>query len=388
MTSGSRNIGRGAFLTLRVLLLAVVVGAVLAAVTKGLFQAVIWIIDLLWTELPEAIGVNREGIWFMVSVLGTGGVLVGLGNRLLGYYPKPLEEVTEEMKEGEPIPHRTIPATLANSVASLGFGGPLGPESMLVSVVGGLFFWVDVRMRGMATSVFTALTGRDEKDAGKPWQYAPTLIASISVVVVFHELPGGIDLSFVPAPDDPAAWEAIVMALVAGLVGGAVGLLTSKLHIRARSLAFFSRAPELVGLAAGVVVALLAMGSFEVLFSGAEETMYLFDGSLDTGEMSFASVGKWLGLLITIAAGWKGGPIFPLMFCLGALGVAAGDLLGLDGVILYAGGVAGVVAGALGSMALGVLVALLVVPTTLIVPLIVGAGAAGLVLRLSGSHST
>jgi hypothetical protein len=81
-----------------------------------------------------------------------------------------------------------------------------------------------------------------------------------------------------------------------------------------------------------------------------------------------------------IALGWKGGPIFPLMFISGALAVAAGDALGIEGLALYAGGVVGAVAGGLRSMVLGVLVALLVVPSSLLLPMVAGAAGAGLVL--------
>lgn len=380
--SASKDLGRAAFSAMRLLVLAVVVGAVLAVVTKGIFQAVLWIIDVLWDWLPGEIGVDPDSWWFVVTILGVGGLLVGLGNRFLGYHPRPLEEVTEDLKDGKPIPHRSIPASLANSAASLGFGGPLGPEALLVSVVGGLYYWVDVRMQGLARSVFSSLTGRNEDAAGKPWQYSPTLITAVSVIVVFRELPGGIDLSFVPIPKEPAALSAIVMAAGAGLVGGLVGLFSSRLHSWARGLGLFTRSPEIVGIMGGLLVALLAVGGFEVLFSGAEEVTKLFDGSLDVPNMAYVGAAKWLALAIVMAAGWKGGPIFPLMFCMGALGVVAGESLGLESAILYAGAIAGVVTGALGSIALGVLVALLVVPPALLVPMIVGGATAGLALRL------
>lgn len=382
MTDTTKNMGRATWLAIRALVLAIAVGAVLAVVTKGLFQLFLWIIDALWVRLPSQLGVDPQGVWFVVILLGLGGLLVGLGNRFLGYHPRALEDVTEDLKRDLPIPHKSIPASLANSVASLGFGGPLGPEAMLVSVVGGLYYWADARMRGLARSAFAALTGREERDAGMPWQYAPTLVAAMSVIVVFRALPGGIDLSFVPVPDDPAAINAILLAAAAGLVAGAVGVLTSRLHGWVRSLGLFSKSPEFVGIAGGLMVAVLALGSYEVLFSGAEEVKALFDGSLDDAGMAYAGAAKWLGLSIVLAAGWKGGPIFPLMFTMGALGVAAGNSFGVESVILYAGAVAGVVTGALGSIALGVIVALLVVPPALLVPLIVGAATAGLVLRL------
>lgn len=386
-TTNNKNLARAGFSAMRLLILAVVVGAVLAVVTKTLFQAVLWVIDVLWDWLPGEIGVEPENWWFVATLLGLGGLLVGLGNRFLGYHPRPLEEVTEDLKEDRPIPHRSIPASLANSAASLGFGGPLGPEALLVSVVGGLYYWVDVRMQGLSRSVFSSLTGQDEGAAGKSWQYAPTLVTAISVVIVFRELPGGIDLSFVPIPEEPAALQAILLAAIAGLLCGVIGLSSARLHGRLRNLGLFTRSPEVAGVLGGVLVALLAIGGLEVLFSGAEEVRALFDGSLSVPDMAYVGAAKWIALAVVLAAGWKGGPIFPLMFCMGALAVAAGDALGLEVSVLYAGAIAGVVTGALGSIALGVLVALLVVPPALLVPLIVGSAAAGIALRLGHAES-
>ena len=48
----------------------------------------------------------------------------------------------------------------------------------------------------------------------------------------------------------------------------------------------------------------------------------------------YAGVAKWVALLLVIALGWKGGPIFPLMFISGALAVAAGETFGVDGLAL------------------------------------------------------
>lgn len=372
---------RASLAVLRVLLLAVVVGAALAIVTKVIFELFLWIIDLLWDWLPARVGVDPADLWYLVVVLGTGGLLVGLGNRFLGYEPRPLEEIAEELKQGEGIDYRRVPRSLANSVASLGFGGPLGPQAAVVSVVGGLYFWIRDRMEAVARNTFAIITGRDVTGAGKPWRYAPTVVMAATVVAVFRELPGGIDLSFVPIPENPAGLTAVATATIAGLLGGMLGKFSSSMHARVRNQGWFRRSPELVGIAGGLVVALLASGSFLVPFSGAEQVGALFDGSIDAAEMTYAGVAKWLGLLVVLATGWKGGPIFPLMFVAGALAMAAGDAFGFDGVIIYAGGIAGVVTGVLRSIALGVIIALLVVPPALLAPLLVGGAAAGLVLR-------
>jgi H+/Cl- antiporter ClcA len=376
-----RDLGRAVVSILRVALVAIVVGAILGVVMKS----VLWLFDgtiyVLWDWLPEQVDVDPESFGYMVIVLGGGGLLVGIGQRFLGYHPDALDVVIEQVKEGEGIDYRTIPRTLLNSVFALGSGGPLGPEAALVAVIGGVYYWAKERMDKVALLAYHTVTGTGEQDTSKPWQYAPAVIAGIVLVLVFRALPGGVDLSYVPTSASPGAASAVLLAVAAGIAGGVLGLGSVHLEGRLRGLGLFDRAPLLTGVVGGLIVAILAVPSFLVLFSGAEQMGALFDGSTSTGEMFYAGVAKWAGLLIVITLGWKGGPIFPLMFISGALAVAAGDAFGVEGLALYAGGVAGAVTGGLRSMALGVLVALLVVPASMVLLMVAGAAGAGLVLR-------
>ena len=100
-------------------------------------------------------------------------------------------------------------------------------------------------------------------------------------------------------------------------------------------------------------------------------------------QLLYGGAAKLVAMLVVIAAGWKGGTVFPLMFIAGALAVGAADVLGLQAVVLYAAAIAGAVAGALRSVALGVVVALLVVPASLTLVLLAGAASAAVVLRAS-----
>lgn len=367
----------------RVLGLAIAVGALLGALTKGVIALFDGVITLLWETLPEQAGLDASGAGYVVAVLAVGGLLVGLGQRFLGYHPKPLDTVVDDVRHGGGVDHRTIPQTLANSVASLGFGAPLGPEAALVSVVGGVFYWAKQHMEDLAVAAHAALRGRPD-DGSTRWRYAPALVAGIFVVLVFHALPGGVDLRFVPRPSDPAAPGAVIPALVAGLVGGAFGLVTDRVEGRMRDRRSYDRAPVAVAVVGGLVVAALAVPSPLVLFSGTEHLRALFDGSTSDATLVYAAAAKWVAIMVVFATGWKGGPVFPLMFMSGALGVAAGHALGVEPVVLYAGAIAGAASGALGSVAFGALAALLVVPPPLLPLVVAGSAGAGAVLYVSG----
>jgi H+/Cl- antiporter ClcA len=367
-------------LLVRVVVTAVGVGAALGALTKAVLELFRRVIDLLWVWLPDQLGVEPTNVAFTAAVLAIGGVLVGLGQRYLGYHPKPLEEVVEDVRRGDGIDHRTIPRTLANSIAALGFGGPLGPEAALVAVLGGVFYWTKQNLEQLAMAAYQVLRGAPAPDDDTRWRYAPAVVAGITLVMVFRALPGGVDLTFVPRPADPATPDLLIPALVAGLVGGGIGVLTDRVEAMARARRLFDRAPVPVALAGGLAVAALATPSHLVLFSGTDSMPALFDGSTSDATIAYAAGAKWVALMLVFATGWKGGPVFPLMFIAGASAVAGGHALGIEPVALYAGGIAGAATGVLGSLAFGALAALLVVPPGLFVLVLAGAAGAGLVL--------
>lgn len=297
--------------------------------------------------------------------------------------------MTEDISEEKGVDYRTIPQTMANSVASLGFGGPVGPEASLVAVVGGIYYWANERMERFALVAYRTLTGRSDSDDSAAWRYAPSIVAVISAVLVFRAIPGGIDLSFVPAYSSPGRGKALVIALGVGAIAGLAGMGTAAVGGRVRSMRLFDRAPVLLGISGGLIVAAFAVRSSLVLFSGAEQMEFLFDGSVSNAELWYSAGAKWIALMAVFALGWKGGPIFPLMYISGAIGVAAGESLGLgeDGLILYAAAIAGAVSGHLESVVFGVLVTLLVVPASMLVLLIAAGAGAGLVMRLAKRRS-
>lgn len=375
-----RRVVRGVGVLLHTAAVAIAVGALLGVLTKAVIELFDGIITLVWTVLPEQLGVAPSGLGYLLAVLGVGGLLVGAGQRYLGYHPRPLEEVMADVERGVGVDHRTIPRTLANSVAALGSGAPLGPEAALVSVVGGVFYWAKQHMEDLAARAYAVVRGRADEAAARAWRYAPAAVAAVALVVVFRALPGGVDLSFVPRSVDAGSPGALVAALVAGLVGGVVGVASNAVEARLRALRAYGRAPVVAGVLGGLAVALLAAPTSLVLFSGTQHMPALFDGSAPAGTLAYAAGAKWLGMMAVIAAGWKGGPVFPLLFITGALGVAAATGLGVAPVILYAGGTAGAAAGALRSMPFGALVALLVVPASLLALIVAGVAGAGLVL--------
>lgn len=376
--------GPGAALAMVILSLAV--GVVLGLLTKAAILLYEFVIDVVWEWLPEQLGVDGSAFAFMAVVLVVGGVLVGIGQLRLGYLPKPLEETTEDVKVGRGVDYRSIPSVLGNTLPALGAGAPLGPESGLIAVIGGIYFWLKERMEQSATRAFHMVSGSEEGEASRPWRLAPSLIAGLTLIVVFHALPGGGDLSFVPGTGGGGDVGFLVLALATGLAAGLVGVVARRSESFVRDLRLFDRVPLLVAPAGGLVVAVLAVPSTLVLFSGAENMAALFTGDAEPTELLYAGAAKFAAVLVVIAAGWKGGTIFPLMFISATLAVGVADLTGLDPAVMYAAAIAGGVAGHMRSLALGAIVALLVVPASLLMLVIVGAAGGTVALRVAGER--
>ncbi len=364
--------------------LALGVGVVLGILTKAALWLYEFVVDLVWHWMPERLGLGGDEFLFMVVVLVVGGILVGVGQSLLGYLPRPLEETVQEVTQGRGVDYRSIPSVLANTLPALGAGAPLGPESGLIAVIGGIYFWLKERMDDSATLAFRLMTGDAQGEASRPWRLAPSLIAGLTLIAVFRALSDGGDLSTVPSARDDGPMGLLLLALGTGVVAGLVGIVARRCESWARDLRLFERRPLLAAPVGGLLVAVLAMPSMLVLFSGAEEITSLFEGGTDALQLLYSGGAKFAAMIVVIAAGWKGGTVFPLMFIGAALAVGVADLTGLDPVVMYAAAVAGSIAGHLRSLALGTVVALLVVPSSLLLVLIVGAAGGTVALRVVG----
>src|SRR5262245_34037944 len=108
-----------------------------AALVAALFLAVVhWLEDLLWTDLPDALG-HDEAPWYLVVGLPMfGAVVVWFARRFLpgdgGH--SPLGGLS-----AEPTPWQYAPGVALAALGTLSFGAVLGPEAPLIalgSVVG------------------------------------------------------------------------------------------------------------------------------------------------------------------------------------------------------------------------------------------------------------
>ena len=356
--------------------LAVMAVAVGTGALAGLAGAgFIWLLEVftegVWTTLPESLpaGLSR---WWVVAVPVAGGVLVGLGQRHLGNHPKPLSHLVDAWRSGGGMRSSDTPAAAANSFSALVAGGPLGVESALVGVIGGVGAWAGDRI-GAAGRVLRQAWGVGQEPE-LPWSFRrlPPWLAAMAGILAFRAAPFGSLHFGVELPDAGGrltTLDALTAFGVALLVVGPVGWL-HRLVVAAEEQHLFARAPVLLGSAAGLAVGVLALGSDLVLFSGQAGLNRL--GDIGTFELAYAAVAKATALVLVYLGGWRGGPMFPLWFIAAATGMLASDLVGLEPSMAVVGGMATVgVVFLRGQVAGAVLLTMLVAPFSLFGPVVV-----------------
>jgi H+/Cl- antiporter ClcA len=325
---------------------AVLIGVVSALVLFALDEVAAGLEHVLWTTVPDAVGIDPANGWWIFGVLTVTGIAVGLVVWLVpGHGGR--DSATSDMV-GPPMPVGMLPSLALVAVLGLAGGVSLGPENpiiainsaLLVAIVARLWKRVPVELIVMcaASGTIGALFGTPVAAAlvltgmvaarptgGQLWDrlFLPLVsagVGSLTMTLLAHPsfaLP-------VPAYDSvgfPDLLSAIVIASAAAAAGIVCVLLFRVLH-----RAFHSLGHPLLYIALGGVVlgGLGVLGGPLTLFKGLEQMGELVTNRGDyDGWQLFSFFGiKLLALAVAGAAGFRGGHIFPAVF----IGVAFGLL--------------------------------------------------------------
>jgi H+/Cl- antiporter ClcA len=352
---------------LRLLVLAAIIGAPIAAAAYGFLWLVDEAQDWLYTDLPNDLGFDGEPTWWPLPLLALAGLLVGLTIR---YLPgKGGESPADGFQPGRGAPSPIeLPSIFLAALAGLSLGVVIGPEAPLIALGGGLGVCAirlasrDVPPRTESVVAAAGSFGAISTLLGSPLLGAFLLMeasglagATMALVLVPGLVAAGVgSLIFVgldswtglgtfslvipdlPAVGSPTIAEfgwAIAIGLAAAIVGTGIRMLALFLrpHIEPRTV--------LLTPVAGLAIAGLAIGFAEatdkssslVLFSGQSALGPVLDNatSYSVGTLVLLIICKGLAYGVALSS-FRGGPIFPAMF-LGAVGgVALSHLPGLD----------------------------------------------------------
>lgn len=298
---------------LRALLPFAVLAALLAAAAAGamvLFLAVqAWATGIVWQDWAHASIVT-------LLVATAGGLAVGLCLRHFGDHVGLLQQTIARFERTGRFEPEYVPGGLLIIFLSLIAGASLGPEVAAIDMGGGMGTWLGDRTKRTERGVrYLAIAGI----CGTLFGFAVYLrLAQISPGALYALPPYAFAL-----PD-------LIAAALLGLLGaGAGALFIGSYHLLMRLTAPLAARPVLRGGIGGAVLGLIGIAAPIVLFSGQLE----FPTILAEGAAMGATMLLALVLVKIFASTWcmatvfKGGPVFPLIFAGGTLGMAASLLV-------------------------------------------------------------
>ncbi len=390
---------------LGLLLIVSGIAVVIALATLAFLGAYLGLHDLVWEELPEALGIDDPYTWFALCVTTLGGLTVGVLLRVLPGHggPGPAEEHGIGMEQ---VPASHTVGIVVISLVSLTAGASLGPEAALLAVALALGSVLAARLKraelervfGMSGvgSLLSGLFGSPLAPTALVLEMAPVtghnlyvflvpvLVASAIGLLMFNAVLDGPLLEIALPSYTGVDFAHVLEALAVAAIAAGVGLLLIAL-LRGLRLALAPIADRVVLKATlgGVGIGVIALvAGEETLFSGEHELEVLLSdpGAYSARALLLILGGKLLALALSLETGFRGGRIFPVLFIGATVGFITSDVF--ERVPLAVAVACGMAGAAVAIMRLPVFVALTVSffasPTT--VPLIVLACVVGYVL--------
>lgn len=305
----------------------------------------------LWGDLPDALGIGRYSVVWMVVVLTATGVLVGLVVWKAPGHAGP-DPATLGLS-ADPLPPAALPGLLLATMLMLAGGPSLGPENPIIMANAGLALWLGRRLRpGLPGSLWPALAEAatigalfgtpvaaalviSEALAGRPmkgalWDslFAPLAAGTAGAMTTGLVAHPTFDLGLPPF-GPPRAADALAVLVIAS-AGALLGLAAVHAFPYAHRAFARLRHPMLALPAGGLVLGLLgAVGGHLTLFKGLSEVAELARHPEDrsAGQFAAMAVVKLAALLVAASCGFRGGRIFPSVFIGAALGLTAHALV-------------------------------------------------------------
>ncbi|MGI6118679.1 MAG: chloride channel protein [Bilifractor sp.] len=347
-----------AIMTLYAFLLGALSGSIVWAFLKVLEIGM----DFFWTTLPEITG---HISFYILIVCSFGGILIGLFQKKFGIYPDTMEEVFAKLKKNGTYDYHALPVILAAVLMPLFFGGSLGPEAGLTGIitclccaVGDHLKYSTEQIRDLAGSGITATLGiifhaplfglvNDFEHPRKEerFYFAPKEFRAAKIVVYCAGIAGGLLSNHLLssffgggmglprftwngwAKLSDWKWFPVLAACGIGL-----GLLYQLFGNLTRRLAKLMQDRRILScLTAGLGLALLGIWNSRNLFSGESDLLNLTETwqTVPIALLLATAVTKLFCTNLCLSMGWKGGSIFPIIYCGTSLGYGLAALTGV-----------------------------------------------------------
>ncbi|MFJ6900022.1 ion channel protein [Streptomyces hokutonensis] len=323
---------------------ALVVGVLASLLYIGVSEVAEQLQHVLWTNLPDALGIGRYSVLWMLVMLTATGIAVGLVVWKVPGHAGPDPATTG--LQAVALPPAVLPGLVLATGLMLAGGPSLGPENPIIAVNVGLALWAGHRLVprvpggvwgalaesatigalfgtpvAAALLISEALAARQTKGALWDNVFAPLAAAGVGAMTTTLVDHPTFDLHLPPLgrPGWADLLAALVLASLAALLGMTAVYLFPSVH------GAFSRLghPMLALPAGGLVLGLLAaVGGHLTLFKGLNQIGVLAADpeGWSAGQFATMAVVKLAAMLVATSCGFRGGRIFPSVF----IGVAFG----------------------------------------------------------------
>jgi H+/Cl- antiporter ClcA len=337
------------------LLYAALFGALFSLLTAGYIT--LYNRGVQFFQQPNSL-FKIDGISFWPLILLTiAGVLLGIAIKFFGQHAGLGVAQDQYAKTGRITP-RYVPSILLEAFLTLWSGAAVGPEGGLVFLTGGVGTFIADRLRiekdDVPLLVYSAIAGAFGGFFGSPvvgaigaYEYMfikeldfyrhviPGLVAAAFGYSVYFALLHTQFLGIFTFPNyaSPHIYDlgsAVLVGAIAGVIGILFKLIFGVMHL---VFARLKSRPVIRSIVGGIAIGLI--GSFLplTLYSGQEQLTHI----IHTAEANPATYSVGLLLLMVVvkalltstsfASGFDGGPIFPLLFIGGTLGLAISQVL-------------------------------------------------------------
>ena len=303
-------------------------------------------------------------IWPLVLLTGA-GILIGLAIKFFGKHGGEGVAQREYAQTGR-FNYRNTPSIMLQAFIALWSGAAIGPEAPLTFLTGGVGSFVSVRLKlqkdDIQVLVYSSIAGAFGGFFGSPIIGAvgaveymfireldlyrhliPGLVAAAVGYAVYGLILQTSYLGIYSFPDYPSLelgdlWWALLVGLIAGVIGIMYKLIFGIVNIVFIRL---TKRPVVCAIIGGVILGLI--GSFLplTLYSGQDQLLQIIHNpaAFGIGILLLLLLAKTVMTSTSFATGFEGGPIFPLLFVGGTLGLAISKILTFipEGVAVTAG---------------------------------------------------
>jgi H+/Cl- antiporter ClcA len=290
--------------------------------------------------------------WPLV-LLGVAGVFIGLAIKFFGQHGG-LGVAQRQYVQAGSINYRNLPSILLQGFIALWSGAPVGPEGTLVFLIGGVGSFVSEKLKlqkdDVQVLVYSAIAGGFGGFFGSPvigavgaFEYMyikeldfyrhliPGLISAAVGYGVYFAILHTSYLGIYSFPDfaSPRLVD-LGWALLVGVIAGVIGIVFKIiLGIMSKAFGRLNKHPVGRAIIGGVIIGLI--GSFLplTLYSGQDQLLQIIHNpaAFGIGILLLMIFVKILLTSMSFASGFEGGPIFPVLFIGGTLGLALSEIL-------------------------------------------------------------